>query len=375
MNRLFCKRHFLPTALALLGTTLPALAAQQQSPRVAPPATQPSSQPATQAAVTLNIGDPAPPLGSGRWLKGEPVVSFEPGKVYVVEFWATWCGPCIAAIPKITELQQKYADQGVIVIGQNVAEQDASRVEPFLAEQGDRIGYRIVMDQPPGLQGYMAQKWLAAAGQDSIPCTMVIDQQGRLAWVGHPLGVAAVVEKVLAGTHDLAAAKRERELEFQTAVLNRQMNDALRAGDLERALERVEQITALRPDLAPQAPLVKFNLLGHSGRWDEAYAFIDGEIETMSDPLVLNSLAWLIVDPASLLPKKNFDVALKAALKANELTEGKNGAIVDTLARCWFLMGDKEKALELQKKAVELTPEGELKQRLIKRMQEYEQVQ
>ena len=360
---------------AVLALACAAIAGQQQSPPAVQAAPQASTAPATRPAVTLNIGDPAPLLGAGKWIKGEAVTSFEPGKVYVVEFWATWCGPCIAAIPHITELQKKYEEKGVIVIGQNVAEQDASKVEPFVAEQGDRIGYRIVMDEPSGMQGHMARAWLTAAGQDSIPCTMVIDQQGRLAWIGHPLQVAAVVERVVAGTHDLAGARKERELELQTAALSRKMNDALRSGEVEGAMKLVEEIAALRPELASQVPLVKFNVLGQAGRWEEAYRFIDKEIEAMSDPLVLNSLAWSIVDPVSLMPRKDYDVALKAATRADELTEGRNGAIVDTLARCWFLKGEKQKAVELQRKAVELTPEGELKQRLIKRLEEYEQVQ
>src|SRR5215813_3515388 len=75
---------------------------------------------ARAAEVTLKPGDPAPALHLSKWLKGEEVKEFEKGKVYVIECWATWCGPCIAAMPHVTELQRKYADQGVVVIGVNV---------------------------------------------------------------------------------------------------------------------------------------------------------------------------------------------------------------------------------------------------------------
>jgi thiol-disulfide isomerase/thioredoxin len=56
-------------------------------------------------AASLTGRDPAPPLKVSKWLKGEEVKRFEPGKVYVVEFWATWCGPCIAFMPHLAELQ------------------------------------------------------------------------------------------------------------------------------------------------------------------------------------------------------------------------------------------------------------------------------
>lgn len=56
----------------------------------------------------LALGSPAPPLYIQSWLKGEPVNQLEKGKVYVVEFWATWCGPCIAGMPHLSEVAEKF---------------------------------------------------------------------------------------------------------------------------------------------------------------------------------------------------------------------------------------------------------------------------
>src|ERR1700722_20590288 len=80
------------------------------------------------AATTLSVGDPAPKLQTGKFVQGDPVTEFAPGKAYIVEFWATWCGPCKVSIPHLNEIHSKFKDQGLIVIGQDCWEQDESKV-------------------------------------------------------------------------------------------------------------------------------------------------------------------------------------------------------------------------------------------------------
>jgi thiol-disulfide isomerase/thioredoxin len=78
----------------------------------------------------IDNGDAAPTLQVDKWLKGEPTKKFEPGKIYVIECWATWCGPCIASMPHVTKMAAKYKDKGVIVIGVDVWERDLTKPEP-----------------------------------------------------------------------------------------------------------------------------------------------------------------------------------------------------------------------------------------------------
>ena len=66
---------------------------------------------ACAADPALKIGDPAPALEPMAWIKGEPVKKFAPGRVYVIEFWATWCVPCKELMPHLSDLQRKHADK------------------------------------------------------------------------------------------------------------------------------------------------------------------------------------------------------------------------------------------------------------------------
>src|SRR5262245_47338286 len=84
----------------------------------------------------LMVGDAAPKLQVSKWVQGEPVKDFERDKAYIVEFWATWCGPCVASIPHVNELHQKYKSKGLVVIGQDVWESDVSKVDPFIKKMG-----------------------------------------------------------------------------------------------------------------------------------------------------------------------------------------------------------------------------------------------
>ena len=144
----------------------------------------------------LGVGDPAPPLSVSKWLKGEPVLVFATGKVHVVEFWASWCGPCRMVVPHLSALQKKYPD--VVFIGVNVWERNPTQGEAFAKEQGDRMDYRVAQDDLSAgpQQGKMATDWLKAAGRDSIPCAFVVDGKGRIAWIGHPMepGMVKAIE-------------------------------------------------------------------------------------------------------------------------------------------------------------------------------------
>ena len=95
---------------------------------------------------TLKVGDPAPPLAISNWLHGEKVAGFESGRVYVVEFWATWCGPCRQIMPHMGDLQDEYRDKKVTFIGlASDANDKEDKVNAVIAKQGASWATRLLL--------------------------------------------------------------------------------------------------------------------------------------------------------------------------------------------------------------------------------------
>ena len=148
--------------------------------------------------ATLKLGDPAPALALKKFVKGAPVSAFEKGKVYVVEFWATWCGPCVAAIPHLTALQKEHPE--VTFIGVNVGE-DEGRVKPFVAKMGDKMNYRVALDDLASVpNGATYKAFTDAADLRSTPTAFIVDKNSKIAWIGYPANLPSVLKQIAAGT-------------------------------------------------------------------------------------------------------------------------------------------------------------------------------
>ncbi|HUR46102.1 MAG TPA: TlpA disulfide reductase family protein, partial [Candidatus Saccharimonadales bacterium] len=263
-------------------------------------------------SYALQIGDPAPPLAVAKWAKGGPInLSEGKGKnVYVVEFWATWCAPCLKSIPHLSELQRKYKDKNLVIVG--VTDETIQKVKPFIDKMGAQMDYAVALDKDE--QTYNA--YMKPFDVDGVPEAFIVDREGRLVWHGeHMEELDKALEQVLAGTYDVEGAR------IKAQVLK---------------LEE-EYFTLVSAEV--QSP-----------RADELGKQISESL--VKAPRALNDFAWQILTDKD-IRQRDLSLALRSAKKAYEVSQGKTAAITETYARALFETDSLQDAVKFQQEAVE----------------------
>jgi thiol-disulfide isomerase/thioredoxin len=218
----------------------------------------------------LLIGDPAPGIRIAEFLKGTPLSALELGQVYVLEFWATWCGPCLANVPHLSELQDKYPQ--AIVIGVAATEPNTEAVSAFVAETGDQIRYRIAIEESlngrTGREGgWMTKHWLEASYQRGIPAAFIVNQVGQIAWIGHPIDLEQPLAAVIDGNWDLggeAEAHRQKlnkDHVRQAFRLQQEIKKARAANNSANIAVLIDKAIAVDPILEKEFGVQKLNEL------------------------------------------------------------------------------------------------------------------
>jgi thiol-disulfide isomerase/thioredoxin len=133
-------------------------------------------------------GKAMPQLTVTHWVNGKVSAQDMKGKVVVVDFYATWCGPCMAAIPHNNELLKNYKDKGLVVVGVCTSNRGQEKMETNAKEKG--IEYPIARDPE--------QKSAKAWGARYYPTYAIVDRKGIVRIVGlQPEHVETVIKKLL----------------------------------------------------------------------------------------------------------------------------------------------------------------------------------
>ena len=351
---------------------------------------------------SLTVGSVAPELDVEYWLsrgaenKFPKVTKFEPGKIYVVEFWATWCPPCIASMPHLSQLQDKYTDSVQIV---SISDESLETVEGFLL--------RKVRDDPSKTYAELTKNYCLTADPDEsshvaytqaaevpgIPTAFLIGKTGKIEWIGHPMEIDEPLELVVKDKFDAVAyqkkqAEREkRMLELQTAV--GEVLELAQTGKSDEALTKLDAVIAdAQDDEKRSLEYLKVSILGSVGKPDLAVKQVEKMLsnadeeemielkmlkfqimvseampgaekmffevaEFAKDPELQNSIAWSVVQ----MNLEGAVVSSEVVAKARALADAAVAAqpipdILETQAHLVFMQGDVEKAIAIQKRAL-----------------------
>lgn len=126
-----------------------------------------------QAPATAEAGGEgrAAPSFSARTLDGKPLRSNDlKGRPMVIDFWATWCGPCRASMPHLDALQSQFEEQGLVVIGFSVDEDAPQRVRAYANKLGVRFSLAMADERLLDLYGPIRQ----------IPTTFFVNRRGEI---------------------------------------------------------------------------------------------------------------------------------------------------------------------------------------------------
>jgi thiol-disulfide isomerase/thioredoxin len=344
---------------------------------------------ATLSAAGLKVGDPAPATRPETMLQGEAVKDFKKGEVYVFECWASWCGPCIAAIPHLNELHKQMGKKGVVITGVNVWESErdaasAQRAKDFLKAQGDKMSYRVAL----GGKAFI-KDWLEAAEVNGIPHAFVV-AEGKIAWTGHPAQLTAeMLGDILTGTPLAAAAPiadkipqrrlskpavpagtapNDPEMAAAQAKLDA-LSEAMRARDWDAAEKALPAAAGVLPKQEGQElrDSIEAQIGLARGKPAKFYAQLQKLAdEEFDDPEALNEIAWRLLTMKAFAQNPNLALAEKCAVQSVKLTKEEHPDKLDTLARLRWLQGKKEEAIRLQIKSVDKAEAGPMREALQK---------
>ena len=177
-----------------------------------------------------SVGEDAPSFELEAWAqlgKGEKPPSAETlkGKVVLIEFWGTWCGPCVRAMPRIQALHARYKDRGLKVLG--ISYETLEVTKPFC----EKNGYTFAIGSDP------AKRVCSVYVHHGWPTSIVLSKDGKIAHVGNPYSAEEAVEKALGLETDpaklLTAALEASRIEGREAHQGR--SRARRGADAARA--------------------------------------------------------------------------------------------------------------------------------------------
>lgn len=309
------------------------------------------------AAALPKVGDTPPPLVTSEWVRGKAInlPRDSAKKIHLIEFWATWCPPCKASIPILTEFQKRYV-KDLVVVG--VTDPDPERnstkmIRRFVKKMGSEMEYRVAMDD----SSKTWDQWLDPA--EGIPYAFLIGRDGRIVWQGSPLEpeLAEIIPAVIDGSYDLESAKLDAEVNRRLQALSL----SLEMGQWGVVWDGLVDVLKLDPasQIALDAITSIYAQELHNKRSFREWA--NSHIEANHDNAkAMSRLAIAMLqndDYATRTP----DLAVKAARAAYQASNKRDAMAIVVYARALYQIGVLDKAIEVQSEAVALVSDDQKK--------------
>ena len=317
----------------------------------APAATQAApAAPAAPTTLALSIGSKAPIPEISDFVRGEKPTFFEPGKVYVIEFWATWCPPCRQSMPHLTKLAEDMKSKGVVIVG--VSDEKVETVRTFLEKDEWKQKARYTLATDPDRSTHKA--YMEASGQGGIPTAFIV-KEGVVQWIGHPMEMDAPLAKIVDGTWDPKTAKQtfEDSVAEEMKAMGRQndMTKAIDSKDWDKAVALIDaEIAASTGEEAMQSKVQKAQILLVAGRSEAAYALCAELIK--EDPALRNFVATSVLHLPDVADRR-VDLAITWLTDVTSAAGPANPQVLAELAYAWSLKGDFTKAADFMRRAID----------------------
>ena len=299
----------------------------------------------------LSLASKAPVPDISDYVRGTKPAFFEPGKTYVIEFWATWCPPCRASMPHLSELADTYKDK-VVVVG--VSDEPVQKVTNFLNQDEWKQKARYTLATDPDHSTHDA--YMKAAGQSGIPTAFIV-KEGVVQWIGHPMTMDEPLAKIVAGTWDVQAAKKDfdaaLEAERKSMARQEEISKAYEDKDWPTVLKLMDQIIA--DSVGPEKSMQRLNkaqVLLVSGKTAEGYALIEEVLQPGVEPDVQMLAAGVILRTPD-LKERRLDTAIGYLEKALKATGPVSPQTLAELGYAWSLKGDLQKACDYTQRAID----------------------